>query len=138
MRGENSLYNQKIAFGCGVLSLLVIFCFASVIVVAVNESRAVAQFPGAEKITSHSNYSDLPFRYKWDDTYLITDKDFTDVYYWYSVTFDLGAEARAAGRCILLEGTQEFNVMDQYMSVFLCDTPEGQRVFVSRTTYYNR
>lgn len=108
--------------------------------VGINKTRAVTHFPGAEKITSHNNYSNLPFRYKWDDTYLISDADvdFTDVYYWYSVTFDLGAEARAAGRCILLEGTHEYGVAEQYMSVFLCDTPDGQRVFVSRTTYYDR
>ena len=86
-------------------------------------------------MASHSNYRGLPYQYRWDDTYLTTD-NFTAVYNWYSVTFDLGAEARALEKCTLLEGTNEQLVVKRHVSVSLCNTPEGQMIFVTRSTSF--
>jgi len=84
-------------------------------------------------MASHSNYSGLPSGFRWDDTYRTTD-NFIEVYNWYSVKFDLGAEARANGRCLLLEGTQEQFFLERSITVFLCNAQDGQTIFVSRFT----
>ena len=71
--------------------------------------------------------------YRWDDAYRTTD-GFADVYNWYSITFDLGAEQRANGRCNYLEGTTQQIIGQRTVAVFLCNTDEGQLIYVSRTT----
>jgi hypothetical protein len=75
----------------------------------------------------------LPTAFRWDDAYRTSDS-FTDVYNWYSTTFDLGAETRAQDRCILLEGANVQYALRRTVSVFVCSTSSGQMVFVSRFT----
>jgi hypothetical protein len=118
--------------GCAVV-LLAVLALAAVVIVAIGRDRNVAHYPGALPLTHHSNYSGLPFQFRWDNSYFTTD-NFTDVYNWYSVTFDLGAEARAIERCILLEGPADQIVIERYLSVLLCNTAEGQHIYVTRST----
>ncbi len=97
--------------------------------------RGAAQYPGSVPVASHSIYKAGALEYRWDDSYLATD-NFTAVYNWYSITFELGAESRAIERCILLEGTNAQFVAKRHISVLLCNTPNGQRIFVSRSTTF--
>ncbi|MFQ5400582.1 MAG: hypothetical protein ACE5E7_13415 [Anaerolineae bacterium] len=113
--------------------MLSLFGLAWLLVLAINQERQATRYPGSIPVASHSNYSGLPNGFRWDDTYRTTD-NFTDVYNWYSITFDLGAEARALGRCLLLEGTNEQYSLLRSISVFVCNTPGGQMIFVSRST----
>jgi hypothetical protein len=133
MIGRNQAYNQKIMFGCGTLVTLFVFGLALTAIFAMKQERLVTRYPGAVPVASHSNYSGLPSRFRWDDTYRTTD-NFTDVYNWYSVTFDMGAESRANGRCLLLESTRDQLFLQRSVTVFLCNAQDGQTIFVSRFT----
>ena len=104
---------------------------------SVNRERKRAQYPGSVSLTGHSNYSALPSQFRWDNSYRTTDS-FPTVYQWYSTTFDLGAEARALGDCILLDGTKSAFVVERYTSVVLCDTPSGRLIYVTRSTAFRR
>jgi hypothetical protein len=110
---------------------------AFVLLFALGQDRAFARYPGARPIASHSNYTGLPFQYRWDDAYLVED-NFTAVYQWYSTTFNLGAESRANGDCIELDGESGQFLLKRYTIVQVCLRPEGQMVYVSRVTAVNR
>ncbi len=121
------------AVGCGLLALLFSVCLFAALAAASTIDRQAARYPGAVQISRHSNYSGLPASYRWDDSYLAPD-NFKAVYNWYSLTYDLGAEARANDRCIHLEGSHEQFLSQRHVSVFICDTDEGPMAFVSRST----
>ncbi len=130
-------YNAKILIGCGSVMIMFFFMAAFVLLNVMNKDRDQARYPGATTISSHSNYSGLPYEYRWDDSYLVRD-NFTAVYQWYSVTFNLGAEARANGDCIELDGQTKQLRVRRTVNVLLCTTPVGQRVYVTRITAVNR
>lgn len=130
---EIERWNLNVLAGCAGVLLVAAILIAGAGVVAVGRDRNRAHYPGAIAVTSHSNYSGLPYQIRWDNSYFTTD-NFTDVYNWYSVTFDLGAEARAIERCILLEGPNDQVIIERYLSVLLCNTPEGQLIYVTRST----
>lgn len=102
-------------------------------VLALNQDRQAARYPDAIPVSSHSNYTGLPYHFRWDNAYRTTDA-FPKVYNWYSTRFDLGAEARANGGCILLEGTLKQLTMKRHMSVLLCDAHQQRMIFVTRST----
>jgi hypothetical protein len=129
-------YNQKIAAGCGVLLLVGLVVLAGFLLSMLQREQRAAQYPGATHIASHHNYRRLPQRISWVDTYHTQDS-FTKVYNWYSTGFDLGPEARANGRCIDLEGRQERLLLEQHISVSLCNTPSGQTIHVTRYNALN-
>jgi hypothetical protein len=121
------------AAGCGLFVFVLFFGLVALLVLQFNQDRESARYPGAIPLSSHNNYSGLPFEYRWDDTYLTTD-GFTEVYNWYSVKYQLGAESRANDRCILLDGTNEQRLGRRTISVILCNTQDGQMAFVTRST----
>ena len=129
------VYNQRLLAGCGLLLILLFFSFAFGLLALINRDRQQAQYPGSTPVSAHSNYSSLPRTYRWDDTFRTQD-GFTAVYNWYSRNFNMGAESRANGTCILLEADNEFYRTQRFMTVFICGTPDGQLVFVSRTTTF--
>lgn len=103
------------------------------LILGFNREREAARYPGSRPVSSHNNYTGLPYHFRWDNTYRTTDP-FVKVYNWYSVGFDLGAEARANGECILLEGNKHRLRFSRQMSVLLCDTPGERMIFVTRST----
>ena len=133
MVDENHLRNQNAPLGCSLLALLAVIGVGVIAAWAIGQDRRAAQYPGAAPISSHSNYTALPYHFRWDNAYRTTDP-FPRVYNWYSTGFNLGTEARANGRCILLEGATEWLTMARYTSVLLCDTPTERMIFVSRST----
>jgi len=138
MRGvDNVSWNQNVLLGCLAAMALAAILVAGAVVFALKRDREVVHYPNAVPLASHSNYSGLPFEFRWDNSYLTTD-NFTDVYNWYSTTFNLGAESRAIERCILLEGPAESLVIEHYYSILLCNTPQGQHVYVTRSTRLKR
>ena len=97
--------------------------------------QVFSRFPNAELVSRQSNYTSFPYRYRWDDAYLITDADFRTVYTWYSLQFGTGPERQANGRCILLESGQSNFLLERYNVITLCDNPQiGTRAYVQRLT----
>lgn len=124
---------MKILLGCGGLLLLAAAALGMIIVLTFVQDRNAARYPESTSISRHDNYTGLPTQFRWDNSYQ-TDDNFTRVYNWYSIGFDLGSEARALGGCILLEGSKKWTVIRRYMSVMLCDTPRGRLIYVTRFT----
>lgn len=137
MARENQNHNTTLLLGCTGLMVAFFFLLAFLLLWALGHDRELARYPGARSISSHSNYTGLPFQYRWDDSYLVDD-NFTAVYNWYSITFDLGAESRALGGCIHMAGENGQLMVKRYVTVLVCATPEGQMVFVTRTTAVTR
>ncbi|HOU39720.1 MAG TPA: hypothetical protein PK829_00470 [Promineifilum sp.] len=125
--------NGRLLTGCALVAVLLLFALAVTLALAIRRDRDLGRYPGATPITSHSNYSGLPRQFRWDNSYFTTDS-FNEVDNWYSVTFGLGAESRAMERCILLEGPAEWLWLVRDTSVLLCNAPEGQLIYVTRTT----
>lgn len=123
--------------GCALFMLVALLAAVALFGSSVNRERKRAQYPGSVALTGHSNYSALPSQFRWDNSYRTTDS-FPIVYQWYSTTFDLGAEARALGDCILLDGTTTAFVVERYTSVVLCDTPSARLIYVTRSTAFRR
>jgi hypothetical protein len=135
MNKQYAHYNRKILAGCGLFVLLGLTAVIAFAALLITTDRQAAHYPNAEPISNHENYSGLPFSYKWDNAYRSTDP-FPAVYNWYSTGFDLGPEMRANGRCILMEGSQKQLAATRYMSVLLCNTPNGNLIYVSRSTSF--
>jgi hypothetical protein len=133
MSDKTHRYNRNMLSGCGALGLLIVLALIGAVGVVAWQDRQAARYPGSLPIASHSIYRGLPNEYRWDDTYLTTD-NFTAVYNWYSINFELGAEAHAMEKCTILEGNNPQLGVNRYVSVSVCNTPNGQMIFVSRTT----
>lgn len=132
---EVRAYNHSLLMGCGVVALIITTAMVGILLLLFARDRQAAQYPGSVPISSHSNYKGLPFGYRWDNSYRTPD-NFTDVYNWYSIRFDMGAEARAIGKCILLEASNGQLVFSRQISVFLCSTGFGQMIYVTRSTSF--
>lgn len=133
MDKRDRAYNQYITAGCGLISFVSIIALTGFLVLTFARDRQAARYPGSIPLSNHSNYTGLPYEYRWDNSYR-SSENFTDIYNWYSVTFDLGAEARAIGECTLLEGASDQLVFRRHISVSLCGTDFGQMIYVTRST----
>jgi hypothetical protein len=64
-----------------------------------------------------------------------SDAPFSEVYSWYSQRFRLGPEAHAQGSCILMgRSFTSFWVVKEQITVTVCGTPNGQMMFVTRSS----
>lgn len=91
-------------------------------------------YPGAAQVSDHRIVHIYPqFTVRRDTSYRTQDA-FPLVYDWYSRGFALGPEKAAISTCIYLEDTtQLIVVLEQHMSVYLCDTASGRMIWVERT-----
>ncbi|MGH2521175.1 MAG: hypothetical protein ACRDH2_01620 [Anaerolineales bacterium] len=96
--------------------------------------REAADYPGAALVADHNLYKVTPHLVIRRDTSYRTLDAFPKVYNWYSSGFHLGPETHAQGNCILM--ARSFTtawMIEQSMSVTLCDTPKGRTIFVTRS-----
>jgi hypothetical protein len=128
---ENEIHGYRYRLGCGLLGLFLLIGIMGFTLVAFTREREAARFPGAQIVSEHNNYRRFPFHYQWNNSYRTT-ASFTEVYNWYSLTFDMGAEARANGECITLETDEQRYQVRHAMSVFICGTTDGQLIYVTR------
>lgn len=102
---------------------------------AVSEGYLASSFPGSTLTSSDTmvRYTPSP-AVKRTNSYR-TDAPFNEVYNWYSRRFALGPESHAQGGCILMARsfTTLWVVRDQ-ITVTVCGTPNGQMMFVSRSS----
>ncbi len=134
MDKKDRAYNQYFAAGCGLITAVSIIALAGFLILLFARDRQAARYPGSIPLSAHSNYKGLPYAFRWDNSYR-TSENFKDVFNWYSVTFDLGAEARAMSKCTLLEGSNSQLLFSSHISVFLCSTDFGQMIYVTRSTF---
>ncbi|MEM7332292.1 MAG: hypothetical protein AAF490_09380 [Chloroflexota bacterium] len=126
--------NKKIVLGCGGGIILCFFIFAAGGLYLFNYERDSAIYPGAVVITQNSNYRSLPSNYIWNDSYRTQD-DYNIVFNWYSQRFDMGPESRAIGSCAGMDKIDTFFWLRRDVSVFICQTAQGQLIFLDRVVY---
>ncbi|MCP4357892.1 MAG: hypothetical protein GY796_07755 [Chloroflexi bacterium] len=65
--------DSSLLLGCGGFSAILFFTAAFTLLAILSQEREAAHYPGARPISSHNNYTGLPFEYRWDDSYLVDD-----------------------------------------------------------------
>jgi hypothetical protein len=136
MDDNNRTYDQLILSGCGIATLVAVMVLVGLLFLIAGNDRRDAQYPGSIPISSHSNYRGLPFEYRWDDAYKTKD-NFTTVYNWYSVKYNLGAEVGGIGKCIVLDGTGDQWIAQRHINVSLYNGPAGQMIYLTRFTTFS-
>ena len=102
---------------------------------AASASYLAADYPGAAQVSSETmwRYS-AGLVIKRTSAYRSSDP-FPAVYNWYSQRFDLGPESHAQGGCILMARSfSSLWVVKEQITVTVCGTPNGQMMFVSRSS----
>jgi hypothetical protein len=94
-----------------------------------------ADYPGAELVSSETMVrTTAGLAVKRTNSYRSSDP-FPAIYNWYSQRFDLGPESHAQGTCILMARSfTSFWLLREQITVTLCGTPNGQMMFVSRSS----
>ncbi len=95
-------------------------------------------YPGSVRMAGHNLYDTRGSLYFRRDTAYRTNDNFTQVYDWYSQTFHLGPEARAASACITMERAVTWWRVERYTGVTVCDTPNGRMMYVQRSIMLRR
>ena len=126
--------NKKIVLGCGVGIILFFFIFAAGGLYLFNNERNSSIYPDAVVVTQNSNYRALPRAYIWNDAYRSQD-DYNVVFNWYSQRFDMGPESRAIGSCAGMDKIDTIFWFRRDVSVFICQTDQGQMIFLDRVFY---
>lgn len=94
-----------------------------------------ADFPGSTLTASDTLVRYLPNLAVRRTSAYRTDAPFTAVYNWYSQRFSLGPESHAQGGCILMARSfTSLWVVSEQITVTVCGTPNGQMMFVSRSS----
>ncbi len=120
--------------GCGVGIILIFFVFAAGGLYLFGLERDSAIYPDSIVVTQNSNYRGLPRSYIWNDSYRSQD-DYNIVFNWYSQRFDMGPESRAIGSCAGMDKIDTLLWIRRDVSVFICQTDQGQLIFVDRVVY---
>lgn len=107
---------------------------ALAIVYAAFRFRAAADYPGGMLVADNTLYTVSPRLALRRDTSYRTSDALPLVYNWYSNGFSLGPESYAQSNCILMaRATTTLRVVEQQMSVMVCDTASGRLIFVMRS-----
>jgi hypothetical protein len=92
-----------------------------------------ADYPGAQMTSDNQITIWAPNPTLRRSTSYLSDDSFRAIYRFYSVGFDLGPEAHAESGCILMADSETtLGLIQQQMTVMLCDTPSGNAIFVMR------
>lgn len=114
---------------------LMLIALVAACAVGASEGYLAADYPGAQRIGSDTMLrSTTGLAVKRTSVYRSSDP-FSAIYNWYSQRFDLGPEAHAQGGCILMgRSFTTLWVVKEQITVTLCGTPNGQMMFVSRSS----
>ena len=130
MQTEAHQRRRWLVLGLLIWSIVGLIGFA--LVVFADRYRQADRYPGATQIADHSLYTWTPSLSLRLDTSYRTQDEFPDVYYWYSHKFSLGPEVSAQSACITMEKSDAWLILENQMSVMVCDTIHGRMMFVMR------
>ena len=124
---------RRFVAGCGVLALALAALLLAGGLWALLRWYSPPEFAGAVLTSERSHI--YPGRYpvlRRDTTY-VSQAPFSQVYTWYSSTFELGPETHGQGQCILLARARtRLRIFEEETGITLCDTPTGRMILVSR------
>lgn len=132
MQKERDRHHRKLFLGCGGLLATAVVLLLALVAFGLVYDRTAAAYPDSIPLSSHSNYK-FPTHYRWDDSYSTQDT-ISQLYEYYSITFQLGSESKAIGSCTLLEDTKTYFMASRTMSVMLCETKNERLIYVTRST----
>jgi hypothetical protein len=122
----------RIALGMAIVVAVTLGLFVLAAIPSLLKVWRSADYPGASRLSDHSNYTLGHLSYRRDTAYRTKDP-FPVVYNWYSSGHNLGPEEHAQSNCISMERSfREFYIIERYMGVTLCDTRDGRMIFVTR------
>lgn len=97
-----------------------------------------ADYPGATQSASETRLRYAPSLVLRRTSSYRSSDPFPDVYNWYSQRFSLGPESHAQGGCILMgRSFTTLWVIKEQITVTVCGTPNGQMMFVDRSSVWN-
>ena len=131
---ETHTYNRKFYLGCVGISVLAFALLVALVSFLFRQVREDAYYPNGRLLSSHSNYNALPQSFKWEESFRTTD-EVPQILNFYSQRYGLGAEAAAMSACTYLEGETDNVRLRRFIGVFICESPQGQTIYVSRTFY---
>lgn len=123
---------MRLAVRLGLMGLALILCVS--FGVALSVAPAAEQYPGSIQVADDTLRFYQPNYVNRRTSVYRTNDAFNKVYNWYSSGFNLGPEAHAQGNCILIaHSTTALLILEEQMSVTLCNTPNGTMAFVMHT-----
>jgi hypothetical protein len=125
---------RRLVLQVGLIGLVLAACIGFGL--ALSAAPPIEQYPGAMLISDSTEQRYQPNYFNRRTAVYQSQDAFNKVYGWYSISFKLGPEAHAQGNCILMARSSTLLLLvDETMSVTLCDTPTGAMAFVMRTRY---
>jgi hypothetical protein len=120
------------------ISLAVLACLLVAGAAGLWSAYLPSDYPGATRAASDTRVRYVPsLVLRRTSTYRSSDP-FPDVYNWYSKRFGLGPESHAQGGCILMgRSFTTLWVIKEQITVTVCGTPNGQMMFVDRSSVLN-
>jgi hypothetical protein len=117
------------------IGLAVLACLLAAGAVGLWSAYLPGDYPGATRASSDTRVRYVPsLVLRRTSTYRSSDP-FPDVYNWYSKRFSLGPESHAQGGCILMgRSFTTLWVVKEQITVTVCGTPNGQMMFVDRSS----
>lgn len=123
------------AFGFGIAALIVVMLGMGMAAALVLREHGLARFPGAMQMSVGSSYVFEPRPKLRRDSSFRTDAPFAAVSDWYARAFALHPAQRALHNCIQMDDIARMWIIHRYVSVVICDTPDGRMVYVQRTVW---
>lgn len=124
---------RRLLIGVGV-SAAALLCGLSLLTgAALFTTYQAADPPEAALVSDHSLYRLLPALHLRRDTSYRAAADFPSLYNWYSQRFQLGPESAAISACITMEKAETVAVIQQTITVMLCDAGAARMIFVTRS-----
>ena len=126
--------SQRVRIAGGVLLLAAFLCLFGLPAIALAQLYRADNYPGAVLISDQNLVRYVPNLVFRRTTSFRSDDPFNRVYNWYSNTFSLGPETFAQSNCILMARSWTTAwILEQQMSVMVCNTPKDQMMFVMRS-----
>jgi hypothetical protein len=123
--------------GAALLFLAPVLCFCAGLGPLLYRTYQATEYPGATMVADQNVTHYTPNFSMRRTTVYRTDDPFNKVYNWYSVKFDLGPESYAQSNCILMAKSATTGwVLDEQISVMICNTPKDQMMFVMRSIIF--
>lgn len=134
MADKGLIDNQNMLLGCGLLALILVIGLVVVVILAVNQDRQAARYPGTRLLSSHTDYTALPRHVLWHNTYLTSDST-DDIYDWYVARFNLATvvDKWVDDECFVLYGSMKRLAVDRDLGIMVCETPAGRTIHVTRS-----
>jgi len=122
---------RTMRLGCGLLALLMVVGLTAATILAIRQELRAARYPGAIPMPGYTHYAVQQGVVRLDNAYR-TSAPFAEVYRWYKIGFNLIPSGETGEGCLQLRKISQPFDFQRRMTVWVCETPVGQMILVSR------